>query len=376
MGVIFARLAHLVRPPIRIRLIMAATSVGFQAAFREEVLIEWLQTQGYDAIAFRCYPHDIPKPQDTGLIRHFPSDGPVAYDQLSTSAALTQEAVADKPDIVVIRAADYAVCHTTVEALPETTAVILICGGESRHAAIDQRVDYVLQEYEGQADPGVFPRLKGISVFPKFVNWSAVETAKDKSKVYDIVNVGSFEGRKNHTALLSLGEKFRCCFVGSGPLKSEIEAQAASLNSKNFDFVGQCSGPDVYQHIASSRIMVHPSTYEGFPRVFAESLAMGVPVVALKSTFSRVAPVPGIFLTEIEELSTTVDRLLSRSEGDTAIEDAARAYAVANYQTARIFGVFLQAVKEVKPRRLWWQGLFTSARRERLLLRWRDGFLG
>lgn len=331
---------------------MAATGAGFRAAFREAALIEWLQALGHDAVAFRAYPHTSPKPDDTGLIRHFPTDGPVPYDQLSTSQALIDAVLRDKPDVVVIRGADYAMCHTAAAALPVSTPVILIAGGEGQHPAINGRIDYLLCEYAGQSDVALFPRLKGWAVFPKFVNWTALKDAEAESKTYDIVNIGTFEPRKNQAALIPLGEKYRLCFVGEGEKRPEVEEMAKGFSAGAFTFTGECAGVDVYRHIARSRLMVHPSTYEGFPRVFAESLASGVPVVAFKTTFPRLEPPPGVILIEPDSLVPAVEHLLSTDCG--VIGHAGKAYAESTFRDDNIFSLFLEAMETCCRRRDGW----------------------
>lgn len=177
--------------------------------------------------------------------------------------ALTEQVLRDRPDVVVIRAAAYALCHTTALALPETTPVILIAGGEVQHPEINGRIDYILEEYAGQADAALFQRLKGRAVFPKYVNWPAVIKAEREAKLYDIVNIGTFEPRKNQAALIPLAQKYKCCLVGEGPLRDDVQVRAEDTCSESVHFTGECAGSEVYKYLSRARVMVHPSIYEG-----------------------------------------------------------------------------------------------------------------
>lgn len=180
------------------------------------------------------------------------------------------------------------------------------------------------------------------------------------------MNVGAFEPRKNQAALLPLAQKYKCYMVGEGPLRDDVKAQAKEICADAIHFAGECAGPEVYKYLSRARIMVHPSIYEGFPRVFAESLATGVPVVALRTTFPRLPPIPFIFLVEPEQLLDKVDDLLSNADLDAAVRDA-KAYAKQNYQEANIFNAFMDAVDACLPRPSGWLfDIFKRAPRRQL----------
>jgi len=93
---------------------------------------------------------------------------------------------------------------------------------------------------------------------------------------------------------------------------------------------------------------------------------LGVPVVALRTTFPRLPPIPFIFLVEPEQLLDKVDDLLSNADLDAAVRDA-KAYAKQNYQEANIFNAFMDAVDACLPRPSGWLfDIFKRAPRRQL----------
>ena len=63
--------------------------------------------------------------------------------------------------------------------------------------------------------------------------------------------------------------------------------------------------------VSESKIMVHPSTWEGFPRTIIESLACKVPIIALSSTIKGlIKDGEHGFLVEEKDLYKKVSELL------------------------------------------------------------------
>ncbi len=66
--------------------------------------------------------------------------------------------------------------------------------------------------------------------------------------------------------------------AGDGPLRTQLEAQAARLNlGERVRFLGRIE--DIPGLLARADIYVQPSLYEGFPRATGEAIAAGLPVV-------------------------------------------------------------------------------------------------
>jgi sugar transferase (PEP-CTERM/EpsH1 system associated) len=115
-----------------------------------------------------------------------------------------------------------------------------------------------------------------------------VATGPPEDSVLTIGTIGRLDPVKNHRALLdafaSLRGQFprlRLIVVGDGPLRSELEAQAATLGiSDDVRFTGSRS--DTPQLLQKFDIFVLPSVNEGISNTIMEAMATGLPVVAAR----------------------------------------------------------------------------------------------
>ena len=73
------------------------------------------------------------------------------------------------------------------------------------------------------------------------------------------------------------GSNRRLALVGDGPMRAELESWAANCGPEQVQLLGW--RPDVDSLMASSRLVVLPSRYEGMPNVILEAMASGKPVV-------------------------------------------------------------------------------------------------
>jgi glycosyltransferase involved in cell wall biosynthesis len=100
--------------------------------------------------------------------------------------------------------------------------------------------------------------------------------------------------------------------VGSGPLRSDLEAEARSEGLR-VRFLGLVPKEEAVRQIARAHLVVVPSIcYEGFPMVIREAFALGTPVAA-----SRLGPLPDI-------LSPVSPDLLFAPGSPSALLDAVR----------------------------------------------------
>ena len=106
----------------------------------------------------------------------------------------------------------------------------------------------------------------------------------------DILFVGRLIKEKNTDLLLkSLVEVkkvypiVKCTIIGEGPEKKQLESLTSELElEKNVEFLGFMEQhEDVIAHMKSSRVLVLPSSREGFGIVVLEANACGVPVVVV-----------------------------------------------------------------------------------------------
>lgn len=85
------------------------------------------------------------------------------------------------------------------------------------------------------------------------------------------------------------GHDLELSIVGDGPLRAELERQAADLQvAERVTFVGQRSTPAaVREDLHAADLFLIPSRTEGLPRVLVEAMAQGLPAIG-----SRVGGIP------------------------------------------------------------------------------------
>lgn len=106
---------------------------------------------------------------------------------------------------------------------------------------------------------------------------------KDYKKKYDICCVGRLTNAKDPLRWLNIIEKvkenipnIKCIWVGDGELKNEFESKLVELKLDNtVDFIGFQKNP--YRHMASSKIYLQTSAWEGFGLTVFEALSLGLP---------------------------------------------------------------------------------------------------
>jgi len=78
--------------------------------------------------------------------------------------------------------------------------------------------------------------------------------------------------------------------LGDGEIRSQLESIARQNPDIPIRFLGQLSGEEAHNHIATAQLLVLPSRcYEGFPMVIREAFAFGTPVAV-----SDLGPLPTI----------------------------------------------------------------------------------
>lgn len=114
----------------------------------------------------------------------------------------------------------------------------------------------------------------------KKIHWG-VEKIERSDKQDEIVVVGNLIELKNPLYALeilkmvhSMGSFFKMTFIGDGPLKSELEQRCSESGLDNFvTFTGELKHEETLKRIASSKVLIHPSSFEGFGLVVVEALA-------------------------------------------------------------------------------------------------------
>jgi len=131
----------------------------------------------------------------------------------------------------------------------------------------------------------------------------ALSPAPHRDHRFTLVCVGRMSQEKGQACLIeSLGclreqypgfELPRVWMVGDGPLRPAIERQTQALKlSEHVEFLGHLDQPAPWIAVADALCL--PSTFEGFPNVMLEAMALGTPVIAsdiaVVRSLGRISP--------------------------------------------------------------------------------------
>lgn len=112
------------------------------------------------------------------------------------------------------------------------------------------------------------------------------EERRSHDQAYRLICVGNFRYEKGHSTLLKGfaqvardESRLQLLLVGDGPLRSNLEAEAAELGvSDRVKFEGMVA--DIWPYLARSDVFVLPSLYEPLGIAAMEAMAAGLPVIA------------------------------------------------------------------------------------------------
>jgi glycosyltransferase involved in cell wall biosynthesis len=107
-------------------------------------------------------------------------------------------------------------------------------------------------------------------------------------KTIDILGAGSLIALKQYaifievvTALVKTNASLKAVLCGAGPEQERLERMIDERGLKeNLLLVGECPRPAVLKYMQQSKILLHPSSYEGYSTVCLEALYSGCHVVS------------------------------------------------------------------------------------------------
>jgi len=301
------------------------SSEGDTQLFREDRIIIRSRELGYECEKFQIgYIKTTVKLDDQIGTWVFPIDNPDDHRHKCISTALLKQLEIIEPDLIVIKGLGYRLNHWLIKNIKFQFKLAFIVGGATDDILLNY-ADYILAETEHQ-QKNIFTKHYSrdrSTILPK-LNLRVKPSTSEK--VYDIINVGSFIDRKRQESLLPLSDKYQLALVGDGPNYNNIKKKSEERYN-NIYLPGKVSRAEVTDLISKSKIMVHPATKEGLPRVVMEAFACGVPVVASKKTM------PGAFnhgehglLVDPNEIHMAAEELLSNDEMRKEMAENAKNY--------------------------------------------------
>ena len=123
--------------------------------------------------------------------------------------------------------------------------------------------------------------------------FNKINHKRDLSKIR-ILNVGSFQAKKNQKFLIDISEELikqgqdvEVVMLGNGDLYNEVKQLVESKGlQKNILMPGNVV--NVEDYYAAANVYVHSATYEPFGLVLLEAMASGLPVVSLDGKGNRL----------------------------------------------------------------------------------------
>ena len=110
---------------------------------------------------------------------------------------------------------------------------------------------------------------------------AAPSAGGDRGGVIFVGRLSPEKGVRTLLAAAALARDVPLTIVGEGPLAGEVEREVAVRHLSHVRIAGRLAGADLFALWRAAHATVVPSEcYENFPLVVAESLALGVPVIA------------------------------------------------------------------------------------------------
>ena len=147
-----------------------------------------------------------------------------------------------------------------------------------------KKSDYITPQHSGQKFNSNSVKGK-IGIFPNIFDQSHLPVIENPSRDY-FIYVGSLtvlKGIKNLYQLVrSIDKKYLIMIVGQpkGRISKKIYTQFNEF--ENVIVKGRLDHKETLRLIANAKALINTSNFEGFPNVFLEAWATGVPVISLK----------------------------------------------------------------------------------------------
>jgi glycosyltransferase involved in cell wall biosynthesis len=145
-----------------------------------------------------------------------------------------------------------------------------------------RRSDAVFVQHEGQKQILLQKGIKSI-LLPNLIDLTQMPIVSNPAHDYFIF-VGWLDNRKGVTDLFRLIEKApfaKFKIIGPPRDKTGYQYYEKLKSFQNVSLMGELNHSDALRHIADSKALINTSRMEGFPNIFIEAWAYGIPVLSL-----------------------------------------------------------------------------------------------
>ncbi len=184
-----------------------------------------------------------------------------------------------------------------------------------------RKSDAVFVQHDGQKQKLLQKGIKSI-LFSNLIDLSQLPVSANKNPT-DFIYVGSLDKRKGFAEFFEIIEKAPNYFfkiVGQPRDRSAAKYYEKLKSFQNVSLLGKLCHTDTLCQIANSKALISTSPMEGFPNIFLEAWACGIPVFSL-----YVDPGGVIKKEELGEVATgNLDMLLELIENNPRKNDFSR----------------------------------------------------
>jgi glycosyltransferase involved in cell wall biosynthesis len=142
----------------------------------------------------------------------------------------------------------------------------------------------------------LFRQITGRNVDEE-IFWGVYNQRYDSSKKreIDLLGVGSLINLKNFKVFINVVHRLKSEFpsirtmiIGDGNLRNKLNQQTKQLGlQNNIEFTGSIKRSEVFEFMKRSKILLHPSLFEGSGLVFAEALANGMHIASYNVGYAK-----------------------------------------------------------------------------------------
>jgi glycosyltransferase involved in cell wall biosynthesis len=178
---------------------------------------------------------------------------------------------------------------------------------------------------------------RDITTIPIGVDIKKIVEIKPNKNTSDLIYAGRLLSHKNIDVLISAtaeikkeNKKIKVTIIGDGPEKKNLEKQVSRLKlNNNVIFLGNvATDNEVYGFIKSAKLLVIPSSREGFGVVAIEAFACGVPVITVDEENNAAKELVkenfngAICKLQKDELVKTIKKMMTKNLRDNCLKSA------------------------------------------------------
>jgi len=286
---------------------------------------------GHETSTYTCSTGDF----GTYTIRLFETTQKGKKTKHHYSESLVTRAQSGGYDLFILKGVDGGIGEHLIKKhlIRAKTPFVFIIGGKY-YSRLLKHAQIIFYETQAQFDAlvtGARGLLRGgidpmrLILLPKSIDTRVFRPIPDVEKIYDVISVGRLiPNYKSYHALGVLSKVLRVAMVGGGPAAEHIKKRYPLVH-----WLGAIPNNELPSILNLSKLFIHTSLHDFFPRVLAEAAACGLPCLAFgKAIKEDVLPTGcGLRLTKAN-LVDSVTRLVRDKNRLVEMGSNSRAYAV------------------------------------------------